>query len=169
MKRGRALIDPAAVMAVEVVAVAAMVAAAVVAMAVAGLATRTVIAVARATTANRAGNDLRGISPTPGSPAEHLGWGGTVREGSETKRQESDGAHAFSSTLAFCLPAYCRLLTADCLLFSNGRRNLQGQPLAPAHDFDFVFLSGFHLAQHVGVIVNVLHFASGQLHNLVAG
>src|SRR6266851_5031765 len=108
MKRGRALIDPAAVMAVEVVAVAAMAAAvATEVAAVAGVATRTVIAVPRATTANRAGNDLRGISPTPGSPAEHLGWGGTVREGSETKRQESDGAHAFSSTLAFCLPAYC--------------------------------------------------------------
>jgi len=93
---------------VEVVAVAAMAAAvATEVAAVAGVATRTVIAVPRATTANRAGNDLRGISPTPGSPAEHLGWGGTVREGSETKRQESDGAHAFSSTLAFCLPADC--------------------------------------------------------------
>ncbi len=26
---------------------------------------------------------LRGTSPTPGFPAEHLGWGGTVREGSD--------------------------------------------------------------------------------------
>jgi hypothetical protein len=57
MKRGRALIDPAAVMAVEVVAVAAMAAAvATEVAAVAGVATRTVIAVPRATTANRAGS-----------------------------------------------------------------------------------------------------------------
>ena len=60
MKRGRALIDPAAVMAVEVVAaaVAAMVVVEVVAAAVAAMvvvATRTVI-VHRATTANRAGS-----------------------------------------------------------------------------------------------------------------
>src|SRR5229473_2480903 len=113
MKRGRALIDPAAVMAVEVVAVAAMAAAvATEVAAVAGVATRTVIAVPRATTANRAGNDLRGISPTPGSPAEHLGWGGTVREGSETKKarvRRRSRVHLDS-----CLLSSCLLLTAYC-------------------------------------------------------
>src|SRR5438876_3212811 len=151
MKRGRALIDPAAVMAVEVVAVAAMAAAvATEAVAVAGVATRTVIAVPRATTANRAGNDLRGISPTPGSPAEHLGWGwdgeGGLRDQKARVRRRS------CVQLDSCLLSSCLLLTAYCLLFSNGWRNLQSQPLASAHDFDFVFLSGLHLAQRVGVI-----------------
>src|SRR5229473_5492976 len=129
MKRGRALIDAAAV-ATEVAAVA-------------GVATRTVIAVPRATTANRAGNDLRGISPTSGVPsrASRLGWGGEggLRDQKARVRRRS------CVQLDSCLLSSCLLLTADCLLFSNGRRNLQGQPLAPAHDFDFVFLSGLHL------------------------
>src|SRR5229473_3040959 len=116
MKRGRALIDPAAVMAVEVVAVAAMAAAvATEVAAVAGVATRTVIAVPRATTANRAGNDLRGISPTPGSPTEHLGWGGTVREGSETKKARVRRRSCVQ--LDSCLLSSCLLLTAYVYCF----------------------------------------------------
>src|SRR6266849_8965239 len=97
MKRGRALIDPAAVMAVEVVAVAAMAAAvATEVAAVAGVATRTVIAVPRATTANRAGNDLRGLSPT-------------VREGSETKGKSQTALMRSARLLPFVF-----LPTADC-------------------------------------------------------
>src|SRR5712692_4870838 len=114
MKRGRALIDPAAVMAVEVVAVAAMAAAvATEVAAVAGVATRTVIAVPRATTANRAGNDLRGISPTPGVPgrASRLGWDG--EGGLRDQKGKSQTALTRSSRL---LP-FVFLPTADCLLF----------------------------------------------------
>src|SRR6266404_7439852 len=131
MKRGRALIDPAAVMAVEVVAVAAMAAAeAMEVAAVAGVAIRTVIAVPRATTANRAGSDLRGISPTPGSPAEHLGWGGTVREGSEitNPRVRRHSCVQFDSC-PFCL------LT---LWNSSGR----DQPPATAGGSDYFRMAG---------------------------
>src|SRR5216683_743682 len=116
MKRGRALIDPAAVMAVEVVAVAAMAAAvATEVAAVAGVATRTVIAVPRATTANRAGNDLRGISPTSGVPsrASRLGWGGEggLRDQKARVRRRS------CVQLDSCLLSSCLLLTAYVYCF----------------------------------------------------
>src|SRR5882724_11238660 len=106
MKPGRALTGPAAVMAVVVVAAAvgamgAVVVAAVAmeVVAVAVVATRTVIAVPRATTANRAGK-TRSVPPALAGGSKQ-GSSPTVREGSELQRQESGGADASSSTLAF--------------------------------------------------------------------
>src|SRR5262245_53200504 len=49
------------------------------------------------------------------------------------------------------------------------RREFHLQPLAAARDFDFVFLIGLHLAEGVGVIVDVFDLAPGQLDYLVSG
>src|SRR5262245_26970155 len=48
-------------------------------------------------------------------------------------------------------------------------REFHLQPLAAAHDLDFVFLIGLHLAERVGVIVYVFDLAPGQLDYLVSG
>lgn len=70
--------------------------------------------------------------------------------------------------------AFCLLLFAFCLftfsfLLPCRRRDPERQSLATPHEFDFIFLSCFHLTEGVGVIVNVLYLASGHPHDLVAG
>src|SRR5262249_9070838 len=49
------------------------------------------------------------------------------------------------------------------------RREFHLQPLAAARDLDFVFLIGLHLAEGVGVIVDVFDLAPGQLDDFVSG
>jgi len=54
-------------------------------------------------------------------------------------------------------------------LLPGFRGDLQSHSLPVAHQFNLVHLSGFHLAQRIGVVVNILHIVAGHLHNLVAG
>src|SRR5437763_15662110 len=52
--------------------------------------------------------------------------------------------------------------------FPRSGRDLQLQGLRAAHNLYFVFLSGLHLAERVGVIIDVAHFASGNPYDSIA-
>ena len=58
-------------------------------------------------------------------------------------------------------------LRRSVALLTRLRNYLQTQPLSGSHYFNHIFLSGFHLAQRVGVVVNVFHVASTNLDDTV--
>src|SRR5688572_27322093 len=61
------------------------------------------------------------------------------------------------------------LPTDYCLLSSGRRRDLRGDALAVAHDFDLVLAAGLHRGERLRVVVDVLHVAAREPDYLVAG
>src|SRR5205807_9593886 len=142
----------------------------------------TAIVAPAATTANQGGN-LASATCVSGrwiSVSDRQG-GPQIR-----KRQKSDGAKASISILALFIWWAAAEWNGDAALdrarpfrsktpsqpahsklFSRGRNNLERQAFTSADDLDFILLPGFHLAQRVGVIINILHFATSHFHDLV--
>src|SRR6266550_1275130 len=52
-------------------------------------------------------------------------------------------------------------------LLSCSRRNLQREPFSSADDFNHILLAGFHFSERVGVVVNVMYVAPGDLDNSI--
>src|SRR5438132_6112612 len=177
MKRARALIAAPAVDKEAAAVTAAAGAGVVVEAAIA-----TAIVAPAATTANQ-GGDLASSTCVSGrwiSVSDREG-GPQIR-----KRQKSDGAKASISILALFIWWAAAERSGDAALdrarpfrskapsqpahsklFSRGRNNLERQAFTSADDLDFILLPGFHLAQRVSVIINILHFATSHFHDLV--
>ena len=58
-------------------------------------------------------------------------------------------------------PRYSALIAQHSVLLSCCRRDLNFHAPAVAQQLHFILLTRFHLAQRVGVIVNIVHVAAG--------